>query len=213
VTETLEALKAQDDTILINQTMKKYKELVSLTGVKDPLRAPLQNALLEDIQRLKTPAPGQQRLTKKEVEQYMLKELNSERSRTLINPLLLEEGLDVHKDTPVEPLHTFLLGIVKYFWNQTIEVVKEKSRLHILCSRLNSIDVSGLNTSPIQGDYLIKFSGGLIGKHFKALAQIMPFACYDFVSAELFQMWLSIGRLGVLLWETEIDQMTVFKVC
>lgn len=169
-------------------------------------------ALLDQAQRLRTPAPGEVRLTKKQAEQVLRKELQSDRCHSLINPLLLEEGLDVHADTPVEPLHTFLLGIVKYFWNQTVTVARENSRLPILRARLNSIDVSGLNISPLMGDYMIQFSGGLIGKHFKALTQVMPFACYDIVSSDLFCLWLSTGRLNFLLWETEIENMYMYKV-
>jgi hypothetical protein len=214
VSSTLDALDRQDRHVQTEQTVTKFKELVTETGVKDPLRYPLQIALLEEGQRLRQPAPGQTRFTKKEVEEYFTRQLRTSQSQILINPLLAADGLDVHIDTPVEPLHTFLLGVVKYIWSQSVILAKEKGKLSMLAARLNSVNTAGLGeTSPLMGDYMVQFSGGLIGKHFKALSQVMPFACYQIVPDNVFWHWLSIGRLGVLLWQTEIDNIDNYVVC
>ena len=55
------------------------------------------------------------------------------------------KGVDIHLDTPTEVLHTFLLGIVKYWWGQTVHILSDSKRMNLLQSCLASLDTSGLN--------------------------------------------------------------------
>ena len=124
-------------------------------------------------------------------------------------------GLDVHRDTPVEILHTHLLGVVKYFWAQTTVIAENNNTFHLLQARLNSLTRQGLDIPNILADYMCRYRGGLIGKHFKTLSQIMVFASYDILRDDrsITNAWLSIGRLTVLIWETEIRDMDSYCVC
>lgn len=121
-------------------------------------------------------------------------------------------GFDVHKDSPAEPLHTHLLGAVKYFWAQTIWILEKEKRFDEFQVRLNSLGQSGLNIPNILADYMCRYRGGLIGKHFKTISQIMVFAVAGLVSENLKNTWLSIGRLTVLLWETDIEDVENYLV-
>lgn len=121
-------------------------------------------------------------------------------------------GFNVHEDTPTEILHTILLGVVKYFWGQTVFVVSKAHHMHTLEIQLGSVDPDGLNIDSIGEKYMCQYTGSLIGKHFKTLAQVMPFACYNIVPGDLLEVWLLIGRLTSLLWYTEIDNIDVYLV-
>ncbi|KIJ15049.1 hypothetical protein PAXINDRAFT_163214 [Paxillus involutus ATCC 200175] len=104
---------------------------------------------------------------------------------------LLELGKRLRKreaGTPAMPeleailLHTILLGVVKYYWGQTVYILDKAHLLSTFQTRLKSInkDVSfnGLNSPTLQVNYIVRFKGGLIGKHFKSLAQVMPYLIY-----------------------------------
>ena len=56
----------------------------------------------------------------------------------------------------MEPLHTHLLGDVKYFWAQTIWILEKEKKFHIFQARLNSISRAGLNIPNIMADYSTK---------------------------------------------------------
>ena len=47
----------------------------------------------------------------------------------VINPLLRTADVDSHQDTPTEVLHTILLGVVKYYWGQTVYIL---DKAHLL---------------------------------------------------------------------------------
>jgi len=121
-------------------------------------------------------------------------------------------GLDVHEDTPIEILHTVLLGVVKYFWAHTYYVLEKSKYVDTFRARLNSLDSNGLNIPPIPGDYMCQYRGGLIGKHFKILAQVMSFAVAGLVSDDVLKGWLLIGDLTVLLWYTSIRDTDQYLV-
>jgi hypothetical protein len=123
------------------------------------------------------------------------------------------KGLDVHKDTPTEILHTVLLGVVKYFWGQTFEIMSKQNQIAAFNAQLNSLSPVGLNISGIQGNYMCHYWGGLIGRHFKIIAQVMVFATMDLVDDDHRRGWLLIGQLVVLLWRTDIEELETYLVC
>jgi hypothetical protein len=94
---------------------------------------------------------------------------------------------------------------VKYFWGQTVFLLEKAKLLAIFQTRLASLETDGLNAPSLNADYICHYKGGLIGKHFKSLAQVMPFAVYDLVLKSVLNGWTTIGELVVLIWHTKID--------
>ena len=127
-----------------------------------------------------------------------------------INPLLSTPGINIHKDTLTEILHTILLGIVKYFWGQTTYILEKDQLLRLFQICLASIDQEGLNTLTLHADYIIKYKGVLVGKHFKGLAQVMPYLIYDLIPEKVLQAWSLIGKLVVLLWHMSIEDTEAY---
>ena len=62
--------------------------------------------------------------------------------------------LNIHLDTPMEILHTILLGVVKYFWGQSVYILKKAKLLTIFQSRLDSINCDGLNVPSLNAEYI-----------------------------------------------------------
>ena len=69
-----------------------------------------------------------------------------------------------------------------------------------------------LNIPNIQSEYICHYKGGLIGKHFKTLAQVMSFLVFDLVPRDVLQAWLVIGRLMVLAWRIDIEDIDAYTV-
>ena len=109
-------------------------------------------------------------------------------------------------------LITILLRVVKYFWGQTVWLLDRSHLMGTFQMRLSSIDSDGLNAPCLNAEYICKYKGGLIGKHFKSLAQVMPFLIYDLVPKNVLDGWSVIGVLVVLLWHTEIDDTEQYLV-
>ena len=117
------------------------------------------------------------------------------------------QGVNIHLDTPTEILHTFLLGVVKYWWGQTVHIITGSKHMNLLQTRLASLDTHGLNAPSFEPAYMCHYKGGLIGKHFKSLAQLMAFVTYDIVSEPVLNGWITIGLLAVFLWHTRINDI------
>lgn len=121
-------------------------------------------------------------------------------------------GVEIHNDTPTEILHTILLGVVKYFWGQTVFILARDKTFSTFRARLNSVMSDGLSIPKIPSDYIWLYRGSLIGKHFKTLSQIIAFTIYDLVPRDVLDAWTVLGRLTVLLWHTEIEDIDIYVV-
>ena len=127
--------------------------------------------------------------------------------------VVISAGFNMHNDTPTEILHTVLLGVVKYYWAQTIWYLKNRSKsLPLFQTRLASVEWHGLNALSTDAAYICQYNGSLIGKHFKSLAQVMSFLVYDLVPEDVLCAWNIIGGLVVLLWHTDIEDIECYLV-
>ena len=107
-------------------------------------------------------------------------------------------GLDPSQDTPVEILHTILLGIVKCVWHN-LHTSWEDPQQNLFVIRLQSTDIDGLTAPPIRASYIMQYRNGLIGKHFKTLMQTMVFHVHGIASPNQFTLIKAIGSMGALL--------------
>ncbi|KAK6997431.1 hypothetical protein R3P38DRAFT_3620933 [Favolaschia claudopus] len=124
-----------------------------------------------------------------------------------MNPLLDITGLDPSQDTPVELLHTILLGVLKYIWHLLNTKQWSDTDRYLLAIRLQSTDISGLTIPAIRAGYMIQYRNNLIGKHFKTLMQILLFHVHDICTPEQFVLIKAASALGARLWVPEIDNM------
>jgi hypothetical protein len=115
-------------------------------------------------------------------------------------------GLNPHSDTPVEVLHTVLLGFVKYFWHDVIQnqLGRNVAQKDLLKARLNSFNVSGLQMPP--------YAGSLTGRDFRAISQDAPFVLYDLVPAPCFDSWVLLSKLIPLIWQPVIPDIDDYIV-
>ncbi|KAJ7770349.1 hypothetical protein B0H14DRAFT_2402407 [Mycena olivaceomarginata] len=133
----------------------------------------------------------------------------AELPKVTISPVWRIKGLDPHQDTPVEILHVVLLGFVKYLWRDVVQLQlnKKDEKKELLATRLSSLDVSGLGISPLAGRTLVRYSGSLTGRDFRAISQVAPFVLYDLVSDDCFKTWQALSKIVPLIWQPEIDDI------
>ncbi|KAF8834899.1 hypothetical protein BDN67DRAFT_914006 [Paxillus ammoniavirescens] len=209
-------IKEQIELTKLSGGTEKVKNAVSKSGVWDAATAAIVNHLLDLGKVLRKQASGRPALSEAEVQS----QLESELSALLgglsiddhINPLLGMLGVDQHKNMPVEILHTILLGVVKYFWGQTVYILDKAHSFDRFQTHLESIDKDGLNSPTLRVDYIVRYKGSLISKHFKTLAQVMPYLIYDLVPCTVLDGWVVISRLIVLLWHTSIEDTETYLV-
>jgi hypothetical protein len=120
-------------------------------------------------------------------------------------------AINPHRDTPVELLHTWLLGNSKYIWHATNTNWDSKSE-ELFATRLQASDLHGLTTPPPRARYLLRYKNSLIGKHFKILGQLAVFHLHDLCSDLLLELWKASGELGAFLWFPEIHNLEEYLV-
>ncbi|EIW77677.1 hypothetical protein CONPUDRAFT_39787, partial [Coniophora puteana RWD-64-598 SS2] len=180
---------------------KAVKELQTATGVKDKIAQHWIDILLKKSRQIQ----AESRIPAAEAADQLYDWIMTQKG-DLMNPLLKLPGLDPCQDTPIEILHTILLGTAKYTWHFLHKDWKEDQQ-NLFVLRLQSTDISGLNVPPIRAAYMMQYKNGLIGKHFKTLMQCMIFHAHDLASPAQFSLIKSLGFLGALLWIPEIDNL------
>ncbi|KAA1138282.1 hypothetical protein PGTUg99_028945 [Puccinia graminis f. sp. tritici] len=124
----------------------------------------------------------------------------------LFNPFLRLLGFDGCRDTPVEILHVFLLGIVKYVTCDFMKSLKVKQLDRLLAS-WQLFNINTLNISSIQAKYLVEHFSSLVGKDFKIVLQTAPFVLYQFMDDAQRRLWIALGQLATYIFQTRITNM------
>ncbi|KAJ6604956.1 hypothetical protein B0H10DRAFT_1821263 [Mycena sp. CBHHK59/15] len=179
------------------------------TGVKDAYT----NYWIEDLlRRSRELKKGDPNLDSAEIIKELMDWVEANKSK-IYNPFLSMKvtGFDASKDTPIEILHTILLGIVKYAWHAT-HTGWTPAKKSIYTDRLQVTDTMGLSIPAIRAGYIMQFANSLIGHQFKQVTQTCVFQMYDLTDELHFAAWKAMGELLPLLWYPEIDNLDQYLV-
>ena len=201
-------------------------ELQTQTGTKDKITTFFVEKIIKDRKELKA---SSKQLSREDVTLKM-QEWLQENVENIVNPLMTmpsnilrvtahnsllifsrNTDLDPHADTPVELLHTILLGIEKYAWHMTHTSWKPEQK-STFATRLESSNIDSLTIPPIRSSYIINYANSLIGRQFKTILQTATFHIHDMVPPLVFDLWKAIGELAALLWFPEIYDMAQYLV-
>ncbi|KAH9165166.1 hypothetical protein EDB89DRAFT_1858608 [Lactarius sanguifluus] len=212
--ETKRVIEQQLELCILPGGSDKVDSAARNSGIKDAAQNVTVDCALEAGLAASTSLQDSVRkLSEQEIQAKLREERDSLLRKGGINPLIGMPGFNMHLDTPTEILHTVLLGVVKYYWAQTIWQLKNCSKnMALFQTRLASVDWNGLNAPSTDAEYICQYHGSLIRKHFKGLAQVMPFLIYDIVHKDVLHAWNIIGVLLVLLWHTEIEDIECYFV-
>ncbi|KAF9780464.1 hypothetical protein BJ322DRAFT_1128850 [Thelephora terrestris] len=170
--------------------------LQTATGVKDPHA----QFWIDDI--INRAIKGSETRPADEVEKT-LKVWVDVHEHEIISSHLTLRGFDPTRDSPVELLHTILLGIVKYAWHMSHTPWKATKK-STFTTRLHGLDWNSVSVHSVRPEYMIQYAKSLVGRQLKTIIQSFVFVAYDLVSSDLFSVWKAIGELTALLWMSEI---------
>ncbi|KAJ7904831.1 hypothetical protein B0H13DRAFT_2510580 [Mycena leptocephala] len=181
----------------------ELKKTYTASGIKDKHTEYWINDILSQFKKEVS------RGISKDIVTAALKKWVDENYDNVYSAFLTTNGFDPPRDTPIELLHTILLGVLKYLWHSTHTswTADQKKTFEL---RLQAANTSGLSIEAIQAGYIVQYANSLIGRQFKILGQCAVFQLYDLVDGNHFRAWKAVGELSALLWFPEIDDMTAY---
>ncbi|KAJ7117557.1 hypothetical protein C8R44DRAFT_563633, partial [Mycena epipterygia] len=202
---TLTELKKQVE-LACSGVAKRVQELQTKTGVKDVYTHYWIEQILRRAAEMRRQDPdASEAAIKSELIQWM-----RDNEEKLYSPFLTLKGFDPAADTPVELLHTILLGAVKYVWHIShTPWSTEKKKTY--STRLQATAINGLSIHAIRANYIMQYAGSLIGRQFKTIIQTAVFHLHDLVTEDQFTAWKAIGELSALLWVPEIRDLVQYR--
>ncbi|KAJ6525374.1 hypothetical protein B0H19DRAFT_1214937 [Mycena capillaripes] len=202
---TLSELKKQVN-LACGGVAKRVQELQTQTGVKDVYTQYwIEEILARATQMREEDAEITDTAIKSELIQW-----TRDNEEKLYGPFLTLKGFDPAADTPVELLHTILLGAVKYIWHIThTPWSAEKKKTY--STRLQATETDGLSIHAIRANYIMQYAGSLIGRQFKTIVQTAVFHVHDLVTEDQFTAWKALGELSALLYVPEIHNLTQYQ--
>ncbi|KAL6301292.1 hypothetical protein BKA93DRAFT_819090 [Sparassis latifolia] len=162
---------------------QKVADHQTASGVKDKIAQHWIEQLIQKAREIKASEPGR---SSESIADQLAEWLKTETAQPF-NILLTISTLDPTQDTPVELLHTILLGLVKYYWH-SLHTSWTEANQDLFTLRLQATDIQGLNIPPIRASYIIQYRNGLIGKHFKTIMQTATFHVHDIASPSQFKV-------------------------
>ncbi|KAA1077301.1 hypothetical protein PGT21_002490 [Puccinia graminis f. sp. tritici] len=124
----------------------------------------------------------------------------------LFNPFFRVPDFDGCRDTPVEVLHVFLLGVVKYMVRDVMGRAKP-AQLGVIEGWYRAFVTTSLNIPSLSPYYMARHSTNFVGKEFKIVLQSAPFVLFTFMTAEERRAWSALCELAPLVFQTRIDDM------
>ncbi|KAF7347997.1 hypothetical protein MSAN_01751800 [Mycena sanguinolenta] len=202
---TLSELKKQVE-LACGGVAKRVQELQTQSGVKDVYTQYwIDQILARAAEMRRENADASEASIKSELIQW-----TCENQEKLYSPFLTLKGFDPAADTPVELLHTILLGAVKYIWHITHTPWSvEKKKTYSM--RLQATETEGLSIHAIRANYIMQYAGSLIGRQFKTITQSAVFHVHDLATEDQFIAWKAVGELSALLWVPEIQDMAQYQ--
>ncbi|KAJ7362661.1 hypothetical protein DFH08DRAFT_1025021 [Mycena albidolilacea] len=202
---TLTELKKQVE-LACDGVSKRVQELQTQTGVKDVYTQYWIQQILARATDMRQQDPhASEADIKTELIQW-----TRDNEEKLYSPFLTLKGFDPAADTPVELLHTILLGAVKYIWHIShTPWSTEKKKTYSI--RLQATSTEGLSIHAIRANYIMQYAGSLIGRQFKTIIQTAVFHLHDLVTEDQFTAWKAVGELSALLWVPEIRDLTQYR--
>ncbi|KAF7292619.1 hypothetical protein MIND_01159800 [Mycena indigotica] len=176
------------------------------TGTKDKITQYWIERVVEQVAARKAESPNKK---KDQIANDVLQWLEAQPGDKM-NPLLDILGFDPARDTPIEILHTILLGSMRYVWHHLHTNAWSDDERHLLAIRLESTDISAMNIASMRAAYKVQYRNNLIGKDSKAIMQALVFHAHNICTPEQFQLIKTTADLGAWVWVSVIDDMETY---
>lgn len=112
----------------------------------------------------------------------------------------LSKCFTYNRSTPVESLHTILLGPYKYLLKNTIPILSRRQKEEVL-ARIRAFNYSGFRVR-LFGN-VISHHQSFVGRDYKAWAQMALFIIYPYLTDEDRLVWVALSKVNNnlrLLW-------------